>query len=246
MTPTGFGKKTAPVLIPRTEGYKGQCHALGAVGLVKEIFSVFWVVLRNGGFGAILWAGVGLPKMGFASMRIFATMASLMVAVPLIVRTLGAGRRNREAVISFVILSVYYVHLTFWYSGNRLGELGLVMMAAIIAGLLYLNLPRPGRGLLRDALAAGWITGQAMAAGALLSGQVQLASALLLVLALTWPLVGRMRRVDMLGWVLCFALPLAMLACFRVGHGLAVPLIGLFATGQVVLLWRLKRRRNSR
>lgn len=210
-----------------------------------EVLTAIWIVLRNAGFGAILWAGIGLPKMGFASMRIFATMASLMVAVPLIMRTLGAGRRYREAMLSFVILAVYYIHLTFWYSGNRLGELGLAMMVGIVASLLYLNMPRPDPGLVKRWLIAGWITGQGMAAGALLSGQVQLASAMLLVLAVTWPLIGRLRRADALGWGLAFVVPLAMLAGLRIGHGLAVPLIGVHAVGQVILLLRLSRSRPS-
>lgn len=176
----------------------------------------------------MIWLGLRYPNVSPDISRIYFLLAALLVLPVVGLRGFWRNRAVPALVLVTLLVFLGHAYLTLIRgSGAKLTTPPLVILSSLSwAAIIWHNSPRPSVIQIAATLA------YAVYFGAILAGNVQFATvwALGLVLAQIgyWELTGGRedRRWSLLVVLAGFVLPLAIMIWFRVGHGLAVPLIG--------------------
>ena len=202
-------------------------------------FERYALALSLTGLGNFVFFGGTTPEVPGGSLWIMGALAAVcLLAFPAHCHSLSRVKSRVGAtpmVLSLFILLALPFDIRFLQTLDRWDPLGLAIALSALFAIISCAWRLSGRGWwLAHTSALLQIAGFAIIGGALLSGYLQIATALFVLAALLfgfrWFVFG-ICPVPPLAILFAFAVPLAMISTLQIGHLLAAPLIASFVVG---------------
>lgn len=192
------------------------------------------------GFGVVMWIGLRQPKVANHIIIWYYSIGTVLMPLAMLLRFRGSANAAKGMVFCAMFVFLYHTHLTI--SENNLAKitsfLAFLSAALAFATLLWNIQNNAFWPRARNCVLGVGYAGQL---GALLVGLTQfgIVSAGFLAMAqiLNWELDGARedRRLSIAIIATAVIIPATMMMTFRIGHGLAIPLIGSTCLGSY--LW---------